>query len=539
MRKYLLNPSAFTLLAVCALLSIMLAGGCPAPQTPTTPDSADDAAQNTSTTPTTTDNGLDRPIQQPDYNGDTTVTGSEGSGQDNSGNSGNSGSGNEVPSQVSITIDTPLDDIMVAAPPRVAQGTTILIGFDVEDQAGQLTGGELLLARDDNTDGQPDGDPVYTQTTALSAGSNVWSFDTLKITQNNLLTNNYGRFVLGVRAHTITNDQTELYSVATITVDGIAPTVDWIGAGPSHAAIDKEDHLVTRNTNWTVEIGTADNSPHSWQVFLDMDMTPGNGNEFELVPETTLPADVGVRTPPYPLTLLTYPASTYYYYVIVTDGIDPAATFYAEAAQAGEYSRVAVTNRLIGDFELEQLTDAATVPSDSKGAIVEGFNYNDLAGSSMVSVPDMDGDGDSELVIGARFGKPNLQSAEFEGRGWGQAYMIYGDGAMRLTGVQSVNSIGGNVPGLRFRGIRTRQNNGHTEGLSDITVIDDMDGDDLPELVFSFPRVESLALKAPAPYQHPDLIRDIADTGNLEYDAIDYNSGTWVITWLSSPAAGL
>jgi hypothetical protein len=49
----------------------------------------------------------------------------------------------------------------------------------------------------------------------------------------------------------------------------------------------------------------------------------------------------------------------------------------------------------------------------------------------------------------------------------------------------------------------------------------------LPELVFSFPRVESLSLKSPAPFQHPDLLPDISGMGNLEYDAVNPMTQSW------------
>jgi hypothetical protein len=188
---------------------------------------------------------------------------------------------------------------------------------------------------------------------------------------------------------------------------------------------------------------------------------------------------------------------------------------------------LAITNRLIGDFDLDQLEEEPPVASQSKGAIMEGFNFNDLAGSSIESVPDLDGDGASELIIGARFAKPTLDA--FQGAGWGAAYLIYGGGAMRLTGTEALNSVGSidqtGIDGVTFRGIRIPQNTNYTEGLADITVIDDMDGDELPEIVFSFPRAESISLQVTDPsIQHPDLIWDEDGMGILEYNAF-HNAG--------------
>jgi hypothetical protein len=523
----------------------MSVGGCPVAQTPT-PPAADDSTQPAPPTAPTPDNGLDRPIQPPDFNGGTTTSDSDGTtptGSDTPDGSGGDGEPEDEPGFVLISINQPSDNIAIAVPPRVAQGAIINLQFNMTDVTGAVAKGELLLARDDDADGQPDGAPVHTQEIAILEGPNAWAFDSTTVVQKGLLSNSFGRFVIGARTTTVSADVSEAYSSATITFDGVAPEWTWNGAGPTQAELDHEDHLVNRDTTWTVSLDSTDNSPHSWRVMVDLDLTAGNGNEFELVPETNLPADSGTRTPQNPPTLTIYPAGTYYYYVIVSDGIDPPEARYIESNTPGVRPRLAITNKLIGEFDLDQLQVPANPVSQSKGTIIEGFNFNDLTGSSMVSVPDLDGDGDSELIIGARYGKPNVESGEFQGLGWGEAYLIYGDGAWRLTGVSSVNSVGATIPGLKFRGIRTRQNNGHTEGLSDITVIDDMDGDDLPELVFSFPRVESLALRAQPPYQHPDLIADIGDTGNLEYDAIDYSvfdpadpNGTYDPAWRDDTA---
>jgi hypothetical protein len=282
--------------------------------------------------------------------------------------------------------------------------------------------------------------------------------------------------------------------------------------------------LVSRSTQLNVRLSTTDNRPVTVKVLLDPDLTPGNGGDWTLIPETELSAGTNVLLEKN-VNVQIFPAGSYYYYVTVSDGIDPAFGFYAETQ--GSYRRLGLTDRLVGDFDLNQLTNS------NQGAILQGFNFNDLAGSSMASVPDLNGDGNSELIVGARFGKPNLNF--FEGRGWGEAYLIYGDGNTRLKGQQTVNSVGASIPGLTFRGIRVPLcESNYTEGLSDITVIDDMDGDDLPELVFSFPRVESLNLGAPATvglnaFQHPELLVDeaTASAGTLEYDAIDYMGSSW------------
>jgi hypothetical protein len=537
MSKNVYRSSVVSLLAVGGLLCVISLGGCPAPQTPTTPSSADDDTQPTQPEPTP-DDELDRPIEPPVFDGDTTTSddGDSTPTEPDSDGDGGGGDGGET-EFVSISIDRPTDSLTVAVPPRVAQGAVITLQFDLTDAAGTVAKGELLVARDDDADRQPDGAPVYTRQLAILEGTNTWLFDTNTLVQQSLLDDGFGRFLLGARATTVTNDVTQAYSTGTITADGIAPDVTWVGAGRTQAELDREDHLVNRDISWTLGLQTDDNSPHTWRILLDPDLNPESGNEYELVAQTNAPAGADTRTPPDPITLSVYPADTYYYYVAVSDRVAPPVAGYAlktgglSLNQSADFSRLAVTNRLIGEFDLDDLEEEPPTPAQSKGAIMQGFNFNDLSGSTLVSVPDLDGDGDSELVIGARFGKPNLNF--FEGRGWGEAYLIYGDGNTRLTGQQTVNSVGASIPGLTFRGIRVPLCEGnYTEGLSDITVIDDMDGDELPELVFSFPRVESLNLGAPAwvgsnAFQHPELLTDENGMGLLEYDAINYMGGSW------------
>lgn len=126
---------------------------------------------------------------------------------------------------------------------------------------------------------------------------------------------------------------------------------------------------------------------------------------------------------------------------------------------------------------------------ESGGAIFGGVQFEDNLGSSFTAAGDLDSDGADDFVMSARFGKPDFTNPE--GIGHGEAYIVYGS-RDRYSGVMNVNSVGtSSLRGVTFTGIRTRQDNTETDGLSDITSIPDVDGDDLPELVFGFPYVES------------------------------------------------
>lgn len=124
-----------------------------------------------------------------------------------------------------------------------------------------------------------------------------------------------------------------------------------------------------------------------------------------------------------------------------------------------------------------------------EGAIFEGVNFEDNAGTTLASAGDLDGDTRDEFIIGARYGKPFFTNPS--GVGPGEAYMIYSS-QDRLTGLFNLNSVGtSQLMGITFTGIRTRENDDTTDGLTAFTRLPDLDGDDKPELMFGFPHVAS------------------------------------------------
>jgi hypothetical protein len=501
----------------------MLIGGCPAPQIPqqqptdTTQDGTDSGDQTPSGGDQNGDGGLDRPVTIPDTEGDGEGDGgTEGSG--GSGSGGQGGGGTSGDSSAFLRMSEPSQDETYRG-----SGTVEVKFFLTFAASTTITKAELIASVPD-ADGNPSGSPVFVEEQAgLASGEN--NTVVLELSKlSSLLTNSFGKFVFGMRIEFSDGKKIELFSPGVITVDDVKPTAEWISPN--------DDHLKNRQGDWTVEVRTSDAaSSHTLTIRLDPDLDNSNGNEV-LFASQTYPAGTAIRQVTVPLSTL--PAGRYYYYVSVADSLedDPGTEpFYAPSAVAAVNPVLMLTDRLVGEYNLNRLDPARPEYDNdgavSRGTILQGFNFNDLAGSSMVAVPDMNSDGASELLVGARYGKPNL--AQFSGQGWGEAYMIYGDTAQRLRDINSLNSVGTTVSGVTFRGIRVPLNTSWSEGLADITVVDDMDGDDLPELVFSFPRVESVSLKNEViGIQHPDLMRDIQDLGTLEYDAFNYSSGSWV-----------
>ena len=228
------------------------------------------------------------------------------------------------------------------------------------------------------------------------------------------------------------------------------------------------------DVDWTV---SDPDSAISVDIFLDPDGTP-NGNEFLLRESESQTGDSFT----FDLPTAEFEPGTYRILAIVSDGIGQTA-FYAPGS-------IVLLSRLAGVIDLRDLDTPGVLP----GAIFEGFNPRDNAGSFVGSARDLDADGFDDLITMAQFGKPQYQANQAARTGVGEAYLIYGRPG-RFTGRTSLNSTGTLFRGEIFGGppeatdpIRP------SRGITSFATLSDWDRDGLREFAFGVPFTDSLVV---------------------------------------------
>ena len=210
------------------------------------------------------------------------------------------------------------------------------------------------------------------------------------------------------------------------------------------------------------------------RVYLDPDQTP-NGNELLLRESTNQTGD----SFSFSISTALLEPGVYRILALVDDGVDQTA-FYAPA-------QIRIRARLSDFIDLRELDNPQ---STLRGAIFEGFNPRDNAGSFVSSAGDLDGDGFDDFLIVAQFGKPQYQ-INTERTGVGEAYLIYGR-ARDFTGRINLNSTGTLFRGEVFGGppevlapVRP------SRGITSFALLSDWDNDGLPEMAFGVPFTDS------------------------------------------------
>jgi hypothetical protein len=216
------------------------------------------------------------------------------------------------------------------------------------------------------------------------------------------------------------------------------------------------------------------------QFFLDPDDTP-NGNEFLL--REVGPYESGIEhtgTFSFSFPTATFEPGTYRILAVVSSDVD-TAEFYAPAA-------IRLRSRLAGVIDIRELH----LPnSPVSGAVFEGFNPRDNAGSFLSSVRDIDRDGFNDFIVVSQFGKPQYDVG-VQRTGVGEAYLIYGR-ANRFSGTINLNSTGTLFRGDVFTGVPQLSDPIRpSRGITSFAALSDWDGDGLREIAFGLPFTDSL-----------------------------------------------
>jgi hypothetical protein len=150
---------------------------------------------------------------------------------------------------------------------------------------------------------------------------------------------------------------------------------------------------------------------------------------------------------------------------------------------------ITLRGRLSGFVDLRELNDPAG--GRVAGAIFEGFNPRDNAGSFLRSIDDIDADGFDDFIIVAQYGKPRFQF-DTQRNGVGEAYLIYGRGA-RFSGRINLNSTGVLFRGDIITGIpQVPVPIRPSRGITSMDLMDDYDFDGVREIGFGVPFTDSL-----------------------------------------------
>ncbi|MEE9295872.1 MAG: hypothetical protein V3W34_13045 [Phycisphaerae bacterium] len=156
------------------------------------------------------------------------------------------------------------------------------------------------------------------------------------------------------------------------------------------------------------------------------------------------------------------------------------------------------------------------------GMILEGVNFEDNAGSAFAAGEDFTGDGIDDFFVLARYAKPRFENPQ--GIGVGEAYLIAGSQNRRL-GRFNLNSTGLlQLPGVVFTGIEPPFFTPTTEGLTDLLIIPDVDGDNVAELAFGVPNITSAsrgALELAGQFQRGGIVIVSSQTSTLSATTSD------------------
>ncbi|MBU0639998.1 MAG: hypothetical protein KKB50_14110 [Planctomycetes bacterium] len=215
------------------------------------------------------------------------------------------------------------------------------------------------------------------------------------------------------------------------------------------------------------------------RIYLDPDGA-ANGNEILLRESNSQTGDSFT----FDFPTAAFEPGTYRILALVSDGVD-TFSFYAPPS-------IRLRSRLAGAIDLR---DMHLPQSGIQGAVFEGFNPRDNAGSFVTSAQDIDGDGFGDMFFLAQFGKPDYL-VNYQRTGVGEGYLVYGR-RQRFSGVLNLNSTGTLFRGDIYGGVpEVPDPIRPSRGITSFAVMTDWDNDGVREFAFGIPFTDS----APSSY---------------------------------------
>lgn len=307
----------------------------------------------------------------------------------------------------------------------------------------------------------------------------VVAFNGLPLTDSQALVDttrlDQGTYYIGAVLEEIGEVVTFDYAPGTITVDQ-RPTL-YFDAPRDNFTFDRTERINPKiDVAWTL---FDPDSTDTVEIFLDPDEV-ANGNEVLLYQSDSQSGG----SFSFDLPTAAFEAGTYRVLAVVSDG-RTTFPFYAPAT-------VRLRSRLSGPIDLRALDEPG---SGLAGAVFEGFNPHDNAGSFVSSMGDVDNDGFSDIIVMSQFGKPRYESS-IHRTGVGEAYLVYGR-RERFMGNISLNSTGTLFRGELYAGVpEVADPIRPSRGITSFTMLSDWDGDGVREMAFGLPFTDSLPVGA-------------------------------------------
>ena len=379
-----------------------------------------------------------------------------------------------IGAEAKVTVLTPVGDLSIAG------GTQVEVNWTAVART-RITVINVLIDQDQIPDN----------------GNEIVAFGNLPLGETRVLVDTtslkQGTYSLGVVLEELGEIVASGYAPGTITIDQ-RPTLYFVDTPESLAQADlysaRENVTFDRSRRivgsfhvaW--ELNDPDSPQSTIEVLLDPDEL-ANANEVLLyrtsIADQAASADDRYQFK-FDLPTAEFEPGTYRLLAVVSDGRN-AVPFYAPGA-------IRLRSRLAGPVDLRDMH----LPSGGvSGAVIEGFNPYDNAGSFVSSAADMDADGFDEILIMAQFAKPAYYT-NFQRTGIGEAYLIYGR-QQRFSGVLNLNSTGVLFRGNVYTGVREVPDPVRpSRGITSFDVLSDWDRDGVREMAFGMPFTDSVAV---------------------------------------------